>query len=146
MNQRLSGFLVASVLVIGLYSLHGSGAAPAGRYTLTSTTVYDTKTKLTWQRVSSPAAYTWSDALQYCAKNAPWRMPTYKELFTIVDTASTTSPLLDGAFSFDSMNSFTGFWSSTTINVDLSMTISFSPPGGSAQAPRAASYSVRCVF
>ncbi|HYQ04166.1 MAG TPA: DUF1566 domain-containing protein [Polyangiaceae bacterium] len=150
MDKRLSGFLVGAVLTVGLYSIHSGGAAPAGRYMLTATTVYDTKTKLTWQRQSSFDRFAWVDAQTYCPKasGGTWRMPTYKELFTIVDTASTTNPLLDPAFEFDKANTFTGFWSSTSLNADTSMTISFAPSGGSSVTTHNAGdmYSVRCVF
>jgi hypothetical protein len=70
--------------------------APAGRYVVGATTVFDTKTKLTWER-------SWTDLLTYegasdrCAKlGGGWRLPTVKELFTIVDyTAPQPGVLID---------------------------------------------------
>lgn len=69
-------------------------AAPAapGRYTYpVSGTVYDTKTRLTWQRTVASPQYDWTGAKAYCAglgstlDGARWRLPTIKELQTIVD-------------------------------------------------------------
>ena len=69
--------------------------APAGRYTYTSTsvTVYDTKTKLTWQRAATAAQYAMADAKTYCGSPATatalggsgWRLPTLKELQSLID-------------------------------------------------------------
>jgi len=64
--------------------------APPGRYTVTDTTVLDTKTGLTWQRVASSTSFTWDTAKSYCATvtglpGAGWRLPTMKELATLLD-------------------------------------------------------------
>ena len=60
------------------------------RYTTAGGTVYDTKTKLTWQQAISSSTYTWADAQTYCAGvsmslgGTGWRLPTLVELKTIV--------------------------------------------------------------
>jgi hypothetical protein len=64
-------------------------------------TVYDTKTKLTWQQAISSIPYTWADARTYCAGvesslgGTGWRLPTLKELQSLVDYSQTTSPAID---------------------------------------------------
>jgi hypothetical protein len=63
-------------------------------------TVYDTKTKLTWQQTVPSTTYYWADARAYCAGvsvggTAGWRLPTMKELMTIVDFSRATAPLID---------------------------------------------------
>jgi hypothetical protein len=92
--------------------------APAGRYTIDSTgagTVFDNATGLMWQRSVPGSYYTWLDALAYCQSldllgHADWRLPTLKELHTIVDIRR-YDPAID-------VDAFPGtpwefFWSST---------------------------------
>jgi len=61
-------------------------------------TVLDTDTGLTWQENAPSAALTESDAAAYCATlslyGGGWRLPTERELFTLVDYA-TNFPLID---------------------------------------------------
>jgi hypothetical protein len=63
--------------------------APCGRYRLTATTAYDTMTLLTWQRGHGPTNLSFRAAQSYCAGltlgGAAWRLPTLKELYTLVD-------------------------------------------------------------
>ncbi|MDP9002679.1 MAG: DUF1566 domain-containing protein [Myxococcota bacterium] len=91
------------------------------RYTVINGTAYDTRTKLTWQQAVPSAPYTWADARTYCANlgvngNGGWRLPTVKELMTIVDVAKSTSPAIDceafpaaGADNLWSSTPFAGF-------------------------------------
>jgi hypothetical protein len=96
--------------------------APAGQYVVAAGgnvngTVYDTKTKLTWQQTALSTKYTWASAKTYCAGvgtslgGTGWRLPTIKELMTIVDYSQATGPMIDP-------NAFPGtpsaiFWSSS---------------------------------
>jgi hypothetical protein len=94
----------------------GRASAPAGRYTIANGTVYDTKTKLTWQQAVPSSTYTQGGAASYCAtlglNGATWRLPTMKELLSIVDlSVPTPGPTIDAT-------AFPGtpadyFWSST---------------------------------
>ena len=91
--------------------------APSGRYTVTNGTVFDTKTKLTWQQSVSASPYIYGDASNYCASvgaslgGTGWRIPTIKELQTIVDYAQTAAPWIDRtAFPATPQHYF---WSST---------------------------------
>jgi hypothetical protein len=75
---------------IGVLSAAGvtRADAPPGRYQVGTGTVYDNKTKLTWQQ-PVPDAGTWSPAASWSAARSTcaggWRLPTLSELFTIVD-------------------------------------------------------------
>jgi hypothetical protein len=74
-------------------------APPPGRYLLEgqapNDTVTDTVTGLVWQRTLSASSYTWADATNYCtALGASWRVPSVKELLTIVDE-SRSNPAID---------------------------------------------------
>jgi len=67
----------------------GHADTPKGHYTIINGAVYDPKRKLTWQQTISPSSFTWSQAQVYCSSlelaGAGWRVPSMKELQTIVD-------------------------------------------------------------
>jgi hypothetical protein len=106
----------AALVAAGMLSLAASASAPAGQYTIANGTVYDTRTKLTWQQTPSSTGYTWTDAKGYCAGlgttlgGSGWRVPTVKELATLVDY-SRASPTIDStAFpSFPALD----YWTTT---------------------------------
>jgi hypothetical protein len=113
-SPRLVG-LIAVLALAFTASAHAN--APAGRYTASSGTVYDTKTKLTWQQTISPTTYSFADATTYCTNlgaslgGAGWRVPTIKELQTILDHSQVSGPLIDTtAFPSTPLHYF---WSST---------------------------------
>jgi hypothetical protein len=91
----------AMVLVIGALIAPARADAPAGRYTIAGGTVFDTKTKLTWQQTAPAETYTWAGAKTYCQTvgaslgGTGWRLPTIKELVTIVDYSQTGTPKID---------------------------------------------------
>ena len=106
--------LFAGVLGLLAFSAPALADAPAGRYTFpASGTVYDTRTKLTWQRVADGNEYTQSAAASYCASlslaGTGWRLPSADELLTLIDPTR-YNPAVDPAFSSSSGNPF---WSST---------------------------------
>jgi hypothetical protein len=104
-------FAVAIVIVVA-----GRASAPDGRYTVGNDTVFDTKTKLTWQRAVSMSTYAQADAASYCSalglSGATWRLPKMKELVTIVDfSVASPAPTIDStAFPGTPANDF---WSAT---------------------------------
>jgi hypothetical protein len=71
----------------------GRSAGVAGdRYAFPSAdTVLDTRTGLTWQRTTEATPLSWQDAGQYCQSpdlaGTGWRLPSMKELQTLLDTA-----------------------------------------------------------
>ena len=132
--------------------------APAGRYVVTSGgpdagtgngTVYDTKTKLTWQQTVPSTAYTWANAKTYCAGvgaslgGTGWRLPTLKELQTIVDY-SQSNPSIDST-AFPSTPA-AWFWSSSPLAGSSSFAWLVYFGNGSAYYDGvSATDSVRCV-
>ena len=98
--------------------------APAGHYVVTTGngtgngTVYDTKSKLTWQQTAPATTYTWDDAKSYCAgvgaslAGTGWRVPTVEELRTIVDPTQ-GNPSIDSTI-FPSTPA-DRFWSSSPV-------------------------------
>ena len=102
-SLRLVG--VFTTVAMALTAPAGAAPAPAGRYTYPAPgTVYDTKTKLTWQQTAtrgySGGYYYFAGATTYCAGlgatlgGTGWRLPTIKELTTIVDE-SRVNPAID---------------------------------------------------
>jgi len=78
--------------------------------------VDDTATRLSWQQSSSGMTYNWDDAAKYCStldlNGMGWRLPTVKELHTLVDPTK-ASPAAD-AVSFPDMAS-EYYWSSSQV-------------------------------
>ena len=78
-----------------LFASAASADAPPSQYGLfdmSNLVIADMKTGLTWQRYPSPTLFTFADAASTCAAlslDGPslWRVPSYKELLTLVDEA-----------------------------------------------------------
>lgn len=126
---RLLG-AIAIVAIVNLPTL-ADAAAPAGRYVVTAGgtnkgTVYDTKTKLTWQQAVQ-SNYTWADAkTTYCPGvgstlgGSGWRLPTLKELYTIIDFSMSDSPRIDAsAFPGMPTDAPAYFWSASPVSGEL---------------------------
>lgn len=99
--MRVRSILAASLL---LSSLLFGGAplraeAPPQHYAVKDGTVRDTSTKLTRQQTIDPNKRSWGDGVRYCEElqlaGSGWRLPTLKELLTLVDPARTTWPVID---------------------------------------------------
>jgi hypothetical protein len=116
MNAHLARFLAVVALATVAFTRSADANAPAGRYTTSGGTVYDTKTKLTWQQAVAPGTYTWANAKAYCAglslNGTGWRLPTIKELQTIVDESQTNPSIDTTAFPSTPAQSF---WSSSPL-------------------------------
>jgi Protein of unknown function (DUF1566) len=153
--HRLLGVL--AVIAVVLPTSAGANA-PAGQYVVTAGgtgngTVYDTKSKLTWQQtVSSTTYYTWADAKTYCAGvgaslgGTGWRLPTLKELQSLVDYSQSTAPMIDpNAFPSTPASSF---WSASRLagSPSNAWSVNFSG-GGSGYGDAGCGYCdrVRCV-
>ncbi len=78
--------------------VRGSTAQPNPHYTVTDSTVHDNGTSLTWQRGTSPLSMLPTDAATYCSgltlAGGGWRLPSVKELESIVDPTR-IAPVLD---------------------------------------------------
>jgi hypothetical protein len=96
-KARLLGAAMAATVVM-LSGLQVDAGAPAGRYVLAGTgttgTVTDKRTKLVWQQTAANVLYSWAGAKTYCAGigaslgGTGWRVPTIKELTSLIDFAS----------------------------------------------------------
>ncbi|MCX5903832.1 MAG: DUF1566 domain-containing protein, partial [Proteobacteria bacterium] len=80
--------------------------------------VKDNVTGLEWQQATDPGTYTWDQANTYCANLAlggynDWRLPTIKELSTLVDSSIPyPGPTINTSYFPDTVVSY--YWSSTT--------------------------------
>ncbi len=96
----IAGALCTAV-VCGLVGTRhpAQASAPMSQYTIGTDTVTDTRTLLVWERAPS-GRLQWKEALARCRAltlggMTGWRLPTIKELQTIVDEAAATPPWLD---------------------------------------------------
>lgn len=91
--------------------------SPAPSYSSANGTVTDKSTKLVWQQKVAPIPYSWSGARTYCASLAiaggGWRVPSVKELATLVDFKATSSPTIDTTAFPDTPADF--LWSSSPL-------------------------------
>jgi hypothetical protein len=120
--------------------------APPGRYTITGGMVRDTLTKLTWQQTASSQRFPWANANSYCLglnlNGTGWRIPTMRELATIVDIHQ-IALMIDGT-------AFPGtqadwYWSSTpAVLASNAWAVDFYS-AGTGYFPMSTSYLVRCV-
>jgi hypothetical protein len=116
---RLCGALALVAVAVGASA---RADAPAGRYTVAGGTVTDNKTKLVWQQTAPSSIYPWvgvgGSAKDYCQtlgatlSGPGWRLPTIKELQTIVDE-SRSRPSID--LSAFPMAPAAVFWSSSLV-------------------------------
>lgn len=143
MLDVLRGSSCIAVYVL-LLSVPARADAPAGRYMAGTGTVLDTKTGLTWEQPASTTPLVWSAAKSYCtAKGTGWRLPTIKELVSIVDFGKTTSPKIDSIFT----GMVSGDWSSTPVAgaSDTFYGVNFVNGGIDIGAGPAVTSPVRCV-
>jgi hypothetical protein len=125
MNASILRCLGALAIIMVTSPRSVDAAAPARHYVVTAGsgtgngTVYDSKSKLTWQQTVSSTRYTWAEAKTYCAGvgaslgGTGWRVPTIKELQSLVDFSQTAESSIDpNAFPRTPSN---WFWSSSPL-------------------------------
>jgi hypothetical protein len=96
--------------------------APPGRYTGSGGTVVDSLTHLTWQQMVAATGgddgagrSTWANAKSTCASlGGGYRLPTAKELFTLVDF-SKTNPAIDTSTGAFPGTPSEAFWTATPL-------------------------------
>jgi hypothetical protein len=142
---------IAVSLAVMAVASSGHASAAAGRYTVSSGTVLDNETGMTWQQTISGGAYTWSAAQSFCASlnlnGTGWRVPSVKELMTLVDFSvvpGSGSATIDAtAFPSTPANYF---WSSSIYALDSSSAwLVYFYGGGTNVLDVSGTYGVRCV-
>jgi hypothetical protein len=95
MKTLVSRILAVAVIAL-VFGARSDAVTPAGRYTYpTPDTVFDTKTRLTWQRNPMPPGGTPNCFSLMLDGPASWRIPSMKELLTLVDYSKTSGPKVD---------------------------------------------------
>jgi hypothetical protein len=149
---------VGLLLLVGAVGFSVARAmAPPGRYTYpdgtvaSSQTVKDTVTGLTWQRNAPTTTYNWGAADSYCATNTfpagttGWRLPSVKELTSIVDFSANNPSIDSTAFPGTQASDYwTKEFSHIPTDSDSWWVVSFGYGTASTQ-PTATPLYVRCV-
>ncbi len=149
-NRHGLGVMVAFALGVVVNASSGRAAAPEGRYTFPSIgVVRDERTRLTWQQVTSAQTYTWEGAKAYCASlslgGSGWRLPTVKELLTLVDDSRDVAPLIDTS-AFPETRASTYWTGSVYVGaLEAAWRVEFFN-GATSGGPVTASSWVRCVL
>jgi hypothetical protein len=142
---RFPSMIVAAVAV--LCAAPAGADAPEGHFEVNGGTVEDTATGLSWQRSVADENHDAQGALSYCAglelAGNGWRLPTIKELHTLVDETR-TKPAIDP-------KAFPGtppahFWTSSAVAgfSSYAWAINFAD-GTDIWHPRENRHLVRCV-
>jgi hypothetical protein len=123
---------------------HAHADAPQGRYVEEANGVRDTKTYLLWQKSASTSASSFTGAANYCAmRGTGWRVPTMKELLTLVDRGR-YNPATDTRYFPDPAYEY---WSSSSLARDTTQGWSIELGGGSSSPnPKNLQFRVRCVM
>ena len=140
---------VAGLAISMCLALSVRADAPEHHYTVTTGTVRDNRTGLTWQQVSDPTPRSWSSAVNYCAQlqlsGGGWRLPTLKELLTLVDPSRSAQPVIDPK-AFTDVRAET-FWSVNTWVMDptYAWTVDFRIGNSAKDHLKTATGFARCV-
>jgi hypothetical protein len=114
-------------------------------------TIADNRTGLTWQRNVDPGRYTWDQAKTYCQglSLAPggWRLPSFKELLTLVDPTKASPAIDSDAFPATPAGPIEdASWSSTPVAGQTGRAWAVNFNGGMGYNPTTATSSLaRCV-
>lgn len=139
---------VLAAFALMLRAADGRAGAPAGRFVKSSGVVTDTKTGLIWQQPASAATYVLSAAYTHCTdQGTGWRLPTAKELLTLVDTTIPQSEhlVIDMAV-FAASQVDKNWWSSSVVSTAGSRNWAVNFESGGVQGQDAATpLYVRCV-
>lgn len=144
--------LGAAAITVALATRSAAANAPLGRYSIADAIVLDTKTTLSWQRTVPTTPFSWADAQAYCAsvgqsaspERTGWRLPTVKELQTLIDRSQASAPSIDPSAFPGTPSAF--FWSSTLLAGSLSYVWSVNfASGGTGNLDASETNYVRCV-
>jgi hypothetical protein len=140
--------IVAAALLLAIAERGDSAPRcySVGRFQLVANDIFDGATGLTWQQNVSARPFTWSDAATYCSTQpGGFRLPTFKELLSIVDytkpASSTIATINPVAFPNTPADLF---WSSGAVTTAEAAAVSFIDSEGIPTDVSAALW-VRCV-
>ena len=128
--------------------VRGGTSAAGEHYTASTDTVLDRWTGLTWQRVAPFTAKGWGESVSYCRALSlggfatGWRLPTYKELLSLVAWRS-AGPAYDPLFPAAPTAMV---WSASSFadQATMAWSVDFSSGAGIA-VPQVSQSGIRCV-
>lgn len=134
-----------SFLMVVEFGSRTKAASPVDRLEVdvANDLIRDARTQLVWQRTIEVRTFTWDVANSYCAaRGAGWRLPTRKELLTLVDPTR-HEPSIDPVFPSTPIGLF---WTSSrnVLKSGSAWVVTFSD-GASGAADMTDSSFVRCV-
>jgi len=143
--HRPRSLLAALMAGASLLATAAGALAQTPRFTTSSGTVHDNRTNLTWQQASPQnTTYTQSGGASYCtAMGTGWRLPSIKELQSIVDyTIPSPGPVFNSVFS----GSASWYWSATPLagSTSSAWALNFNA-GNTLNDDPATQHYVRCV-
>jgi hypothetical protein len=111
------GSAVAGVAIASGGMGWGLASAPPDQYEVPAgPVVHDAKTGLAWSQ-TAPGTFTHEQAIDHCAKlldeGGGWRLPTMKELLTLVDVRAKFVPVIDVAVFPDAVADL--YWTSSPV-------------------------------
>ena len=128
------------------------GPLPESELTVSASgaSVADASTSLVWQRDATAGSKTWLDALAYCEGltlegQSDWRVPSFKELWSIIDVTKADPAIDQAAFPAGSPDLF---WTSSPVHDEpshayvIDFALGNGPPLG---VPMTEARRVRCV-
>ncbi|HRI72488.1 MAG TPA: DUF1566 domain-containing protein, partial [Polyangium sp.] len=136
----------------GVRCVRGVVSASADHYTIPGDgTVVDPGTGLTWQQAVPSKVYSFDDAISYCNDNMAglpgngWRLPSMKELQTLVD-ASLVNPAID-TNAFPNTPIDVSYWTSTPVawQPGHAWNVFFNIGQSNHAAMGSGTYHIRCV-
>jgi len=120
-------------------------------YTDNGNTVTDNNTGLMWQKQDDGTARTWADAVAYCSSSSigdytGWRLPSKKELVTIVDySIASSGPAISTTY-FPGTKTAQPYWTTTALALDTTSAWNVSFQSGAVGTyDKSALLYVRCV-
>ncbi len=154
------GFVVLAVTAVIELAVEARADAPVGQYAyfiLYDVVITDDRTGLTWQRGFGQVS-SFGDAASYC-QGSPlpsphgWRVPSYKELLTLVDERPHISyftgaglPAAIDERAFPETPTDQPYWSSSLRNAQaMAYVVDFSDGTARLEGLNTALYYVRCV-
>ena len=141
MEMQKYKMLLAAAVLAGMGSVVYAKGIP--------NVVLDKRNGIYWEddQFSGQSSEDWDDAVSYCDKlllggMEKWRLPTFKELFSIVDY-SRVKPAINTAFTFVDEGTY---WTATDFapNLSRAWTIDFRT-GKSFYSYKTTNHAVRCV-
>ncbi len=147
-KTNVQQWLVLMAICVGLiWAAQSRADAPMDQYAMMGGTVLDRKTQLTWEQNADTSTFTFDEAKTYCDTltlgGLKWRVPSMKELQTIVDETLVDPSADPNAFPDTKIDDY---WTSSIYELDPTSAWTLHADfGGTGVDPVTTPHYVRCV-